>query len=146
MIYRIEMKKFQFPSNGKVYSKLGQAIFTACGNFGFNSLQTGKCIARTGCLQTFWERISKFQFPSNGKVYSKQKGSQILLEGSRFNSLQTGKCIARDPILSPVGPWHRNPKKIHELRWVFFTSNFSPKIAQTRVYTDLYAIFHQKWL
>ena len=36
----------------------------------FNSLQTGKCIARV-LLLGFRIRISLFQFPSNGKVYCK---------------------------------------------------------------------------
>ena len=62
--------RFQFPSNGKVYSKrpLTRHINTLP-KFGFNSLQTGKCIASP--IITNGRRNSQFQFPSNGKVYSK---------------------------------------------------------------------------
>ena len=63
-----------------------------------------------------------------------------------FNSLQTGKPIQRDPILSPVGPWVQKPKNIRELRKAFFLLKFSPKIPQTRVYIERYAIFLQKGL
>ena len=62
---------FQFPSNGKVYSKVKS--YTALGEHNwdcFNSLQTGKCIQRKHCARS---------------VPAKE----------RFNSLQTGKCIQR---------------------------------------------------
>ena len=61
----------------------------------FNSLQTGKCIARFQAL--LWYKVAeKFQFPSNGKVYSKEVTSSSLVSSRNagFNSLQTGKCIA----------------------------------------------------
>ena len=64
----------------------------------------------------------------------------------RFNSLQTGKQIQRAPILSPVGPWLRTPKTIRELRGAIFERNFSPKIPQTHVCIELYAIFWAKRL
>ena len=37
---------FQFPSNGKVCSKTIIATTTLLITLGFNSLQTGKCVAR----------------------------------------------------------------------------------------------------
>ena len=37
---------FQFPSNGKVYSKWLLLVEEVLTNQCFNSLQTGKCIAR----------------------------------------------------------------------------------------------------
>ena len=63
---------FQFPSNGKVYSKI------------FFSLDL--IVLRV-----------MFQFPSNGKVYSKLKRPmpKTMTMTPSFNSLQTGKCIAR---------------------------------------------------
>ena len=89
---------FQFPSNGKVYSKFYN-YKRRCGH--------GR----------------KFQFPSNGKVYSKvtihshrlnyvlflvsipfkresvfkdfKNGKKSFRNRNRFNSLQTGKCIQR---------------------------------------------------
>ena len=137
---------FQFPSNGKVYSKpCGIFVFRKrkkvsipfkresvlqdlqgdmgyCLQDGFNSLQTGKCIAsffrdsslaslssfnslQTGkCIARSRvypfpaeNKVTLFQFPSNGKVYSKRRIHQrrIHRHTSSFNSLQTGKCIAR---------------------------------------------------
>ena len=67
---------------------------------------------------------------------------------SGFDSLQTGKRIPRerDSILIPVGPWLQKLKNIRELCGTFFNANLVPKIAQTRVYTDPYTIFHQKQL
>ena len=64
-------QRFQFPSNGKVYSE-------------WKTLT----------------KISKeemFQFPSNGKVYSEEMGrsQQRRSRNKSFNSLQTGKCIQR---------------------------------------------------
>ena len=66
----IDIQEFQFPSNGKVYSKRRQV----------SDNRYCQC----------W-----FQFPSNGKVYSKSRASRECYEYGqmRFNSLQTGKCI-----------------------------------------------------
>ena len=62
--------RFQFPSNGKVYSKVGiQSVVYDDELLSFNSLQTGKCIARNHSIMLKSVRIG-------------------------FNSLQTGKCIA----------------------------------------------------
>ena len=70
-----EDQKFQFPSNGKVYSKKNvvedkppNAVES------FNSLQTGKCIQRmkSGCVVR-----TAFQFPSNGKVDSAEVTTEI---------------------------------------------------------------------
>ena len=131
---------FQFPSNGKAYPKLIFANETLRG-LRFNSLQTGKHIQSpsgdTGEIRNMW-----FQFPSNGKAYPKLIVSSYAdLAGISFNSLQTGKHIQRDPILRPVGPWLRTPKTIRELRGAIFERNFSPKIPQTHVCIDTYAIF-----
>ena len=96
---RFAFMLFQFPSNGKVYSKVDVV--------GLQRHQAPKV----------------FQFPSNGKVYSKQrvtfwliakwgavsipfKRESVFKDGKRisqtwrsardsFNSLQTGKCIQR---------------------------------------------------
>ena len=86
---------FQFPSNGKVYSK--KTILDHSGRMTvrcFNSLQTGKCIQRGIRKNTKTSKPNKFQFPSNGKVYSKSNLRTIFSTSrSGFNSLQTGKCI-----------------------------------------------------
>ena len=86
---------FQFPSNGKVYSKADTCTRRNT-DTRFNSLQTGKCIQRPCTAQLEYRKDKRFQFPSNGKVYSKE--CRIANCGSldtRFNSLQTGKCIQR---------------------------------------------------
>ena len=59
---------FQFPSNGKVYSKPTYNQHKKGGTYSFNSLQTGKCIQSSKKL-SYRQRILS------------------------FNSLQTGKCI-----------------------------------------------------
>ena len=62
---------FQFPSNGKVYRK-GIAMQASIDRYlGFNSLQTGKCIASETTNIIVAAVIEEFQFPSNGKVYRK---------------------------------------------------------------------------
>ena len=71
MLYNNIGTAFQFPSNGKVYSKLVMDVVEQHYK-SFNSLQTGKCIARVR-----W----------HGKCVERRKS---------FNSLQTGKCIARN--------------------------------------------------
>ena len=67
--------RFQFPSNGKVYCKTGIKSPEAATLCGFNSLQTGKCIASHYITRTGGSPLCPFQFPSNGKVYCKWKGS-----------------------------------------------------------------------
>ena len=110
---------FQFPSNGKVHCKNDHIE-----NFSATTTTVSIPFKRESALQVFKKpnnkgNRSEFQFPSNGKVHCKE------------------------PILSPVGPWVQKPKNIREVRGAFFYRNFSPKIAQTRVYTEPYAIFSQ---
>ena len=62
----------------------------------------------------------KFPFPSNRKVCSKR------------------------PHFNPMGSWLQKPKTKRELRGAFFLPKFCPKIPQTCVYTEPYAIFYQK--
>ena len=83
----------------------------------FDSLQTGKCIASVQKQEQGKNDSIQFRFPSNGKVYSKR------------------------PHFKPSGAVAPEPQKHTRTALVFFTSNLVPKIAQTRVYTDLYAIF-----
>ena len=116
----VARSRFQFPSNGKVYPKLGFVLMIGC-DHSFNSLQTGKCIqskeegSRTrfgfpefqfpsnGKVYPKWDSLRNpdegdvFQFPSNGKVYPKAASAMgtETCECHRFNSLQTGKCIQR---------------------------------------------------
>ena len=112
---------FQFPSNGKVYSKWQQQLLTLSGAR-FNSLQTGKCIqslrnpltpyfpARTvfqfpsngkvyskgDALARTRERIEKFQFPSNGKVYSKiEKAENFANKEAEFQFPSNGKVYSK---------------------------------------------------
>ena len=64
---------FQFPSNGKAYTKLYNLYkrrYTKCVYQSFNSLQTGKHIQSK---RNWDKRLDKmqFQFPSNGKAYTK---------------------------------------------------------------------------
>ena len=86
--------RFQFPSNGKVYSKT---------NWGFEykkSFIVSIPFKRESVFKDNTDLITddvlcEFQFPSNGKVYSKtlQKALVIQFKSMCFNSLQTGKCI-----------------------------------------------------
>ena len=87
---------FQFPSNGKVYSKKRRKSMNLFQeNLGFNSLQTGKCIQSIWhiSLQPRFRRC--FNSLQTGKCiqrrmalgYTKHCGT------TGFNSLQTGKCI-----------------------------------------------------
>ena len=87
--------RFQFPSNGKVYSESPHPKLHILGSpvrfnslqtgkciqrislgmtdeliSGFNSLQTGKCIQRLNRIALYEVGHGEFQFPSNGKVYS----------------------------------------------------------------------------
>ena len=86
--------KFQFPSNGKVYSEVESYGVERRSVNGFNSLQTGKCIQRIG-IKSRHPPMLLFQFPSNGKVYSEMDPATDAALIFGFNSLQTGKCIQR---------------------------------------------------
>ena len=114
----------------------------------FHSLQTGKRIASLflKCIQVC--DFFQFPFPSNGKAHRKccPATHTAMWHAKGFHSLQTGKRIARDPILSPMGPWVQKPKNIRELHGAIFKRDFSPKLPQTRVYTEPYAIFLSKRL
>ena len=68
---------FQFPSNGKVYSKSKQSGIpwvptTDSVSIPFKRESVFKEIASHEIL----EHLKEFQFPSNGKVYSKPGGDQ----------------------------------------------------------------------
>ena len=80
---------FQFPSNGKVYPKVSNWV--RCRRWwrrlSFNSLQTGKCIQRYYLLDSSYFRISEFQFPSNGKVYPKRRRRIFVVEHRRKVSI-----------------------------------------------------------
>ena len=86
---------FQFPSNGKVYCKLELLKWQRITQWKcFNSLQTGKCIARE--IEDVGSELTVgFPFPSNGKVYCKSPNPLKQQKRKSFNSLQTGTCIAR---------------------------------------------------
>ena len=56
------MLKFQFPSNGKVYSKTKNKRKGTLNNKSFNSLQTGKCIARKEVIMTNILRLVSIPF------------------------------------------------------------------------------------
>ena len=86
---------FQFPSNGKVYSKLRRSLSISSDRgkeFQFPS--NGKVYSKGEKDRPAWMWQRLFQFPSNGKVYSKVNDALIdNLTYLSFNSLQTGKCI-----------------------------------------------------
>ena len=67
-----EHQEFQFPSNGKAYTKPSKISKRVCTIYSFNSLQTGKHIQSylRKKSRNFWQG-KKFQFPSNGKAYTK---------------------------------------------------------------------------
>ena len=73
--------RFQFPSNGKAYPKLGEVVsvvdVVAC----FNSLQTGKRIQSVSCNLGSLRKHKMFQFPSNGKAYPKGETLVQMREG-----------------------------------------------------------------
>ena len=112
---------FPFPSNGKADPKLVPDV-SGGATKSFHSLQTGKRIQNDLIAFDEIATFTEFPFPSNGKADPK------------------------DPILSPVGPWLQKPENIRELRWAIFYRNLSPKIPQTRVYIERYAIFFPKRL
>ena len=86
---------FQFPSNGKVYSKEVN-LEGNTGLSGFNSLQTGKCIAsRASETSSFTITIFRFNSLQTGKCIARTLAALTAIFALSFNSLQTGKCIAR---------------------------------------------------
>ena len=89
-----KMVPFQFPSNGKVYSKY----------YGNRRIEPGlvyvsipfkrESVFKEDERKAEYLKAKEFQFPSNGKVYSKTKrGESMASPKFSFNSLQTGKCI-----------------------------------------------------
>ncbi len=95
--------KFQFPSNGKAYTKVWREIHKEIKKPQcFNSLQTGKHIQ--SLERNIATEAEEFQFPSNGKAYTKHLLTfRMVLRGNGcFNSLQTGKHIQSDILCVPV--------------------------------------------
>ena len=93
--FETRQRLFQFPSNGKGYRKPTGIQVQIVGRMSFNSLQTGKGIARRSscCSNSTRSRVS---IP-----FKRERGSQVFSIGSHytksvtsFNSLQTGKGIA----------------------------------------------------
>ena len=133
---------FQFPSNGKADRKCSEAschMESARVSIPFKRESGSQGVFfPQGCDEIY--RVSiPFKRESGSQDHHVPLHRQALLPG--FNSLQTGKRIARDPILSPVGPWLQKPKNIRELRGAIFERNLVPKIPQTHVCIDPYAIF-----
>ena len=88
---------FQFPSNGKVYSKWNNSPPGTRTAYPFQFPSNGKVYSKHFQKIEKSEKILvvEFQFPSNGKVYSKYSRHLIFsMDTYSFNSLQTGKCIA----------------------------------------------------
>ena len=115
--------EFQFPSNGKVYCKNGSPVALGPNGTGFNSLQTGKCIASFGEVVSAAdgeEEVSipfkresvlqeptnqpttvgalKFQFPSNGKVYCKTELQNHFGSPALFPFPSNGKVYCKFPL------------------------------------------------
>ena len=87
--------EFQFPSNGKVYCKFRMDERTRLARKRFNSLQTGKCIARTlDDVKEEWHKDICFNSLQTGKCIASRADKAMLRDELSFNSLQTGKCIA----------------------------------------------------
>ena len=87
--------KFQFPSNGKVYSKGCIVVNYNPGPNSFNSLQTGKCIQSTIYVYACPKGRHRVSIPFKRESVFKamlQKSTSSWSKTS-FNSLQTGKCI-----------------------------------------------------
>ena len=95
--------RFQFPSNGKVYTKVFLFLVFVFAAPPFQFPSNGKVYPKL-----YSEHInvlySKFQFPSNGKVYPKKAAMElvVVLNPTGFNSLQTGRCIQRPHFECPI--------------------------------------------
>ena len=78
------MKRFQFPSNGKVVPNVFMDIqMASLEDLRFNSLQTGKQFRTKDKKEYKNETGYRFQFPSNGKVvpngnYNFQRLGQVV--------------------------------------------------------------------
>ena len=163
--------RFDSLQTGKRIASVKKASVVSLISLGFDSLQTGKRIARMSqtnggqrevsvsipfkresVLQDYQNitqrrcRVVSIPFKRESVLQVPDWNTTRPTKKSSFDSLQTGKRIASAPILSPVGPWLRKPKNIRELRQAISKPNFTPKIPQTRVYTEPYAIFHLKRL
>ena len=89
------MVKFQFPSNGKVYSKPTSSRKRLSSTRPFQFPSNGKVYSKKTAYTMHSDLEERFQFPSNGKVYSKVAAKKTVpaTAAAGFNSLQTGKCI-----------------------------------------------------
>ena len=100
--------RFQFPSNGKVYSKAKIAEMMAGEKSSFNSLQTGKCIQSVDTNAPSYRHLAPFQFPSNGKVYSKSpyfKPSGVVApEAPKYTRTARGIFLAKFQPQNPANP------------------------------------------
>ena len=113
-----KVAEFQFPSNGKVYSKVGNLIVDAESYIDVSIPFKRESVFKGEKNPLRLRSFLTFQFPSNGKVYSKCNTCYVqrnhisvsipfkresVFKGALgeiksdsdigFNSLQTGKCI-----------------------------------------------------
>ena len=89
--------KFQFPSNGKVYSERPRLQRPLLEQKSFNSLQTGKCI-QSSDAHPYANLIAGVSIPFKRESVFRgisDAGGRMSSNSSSFNSLQTGKCIQR---------------------------------------------------
>ena len=97
-IFHVEQDalKFQFPSNGKAYSKHYDEWLGTIDAKNVSIPFKRESVFKGADPNAVNER-NKFQFPSNGKAYSKFFPWHVRIEKIRrcFNSLQTGKRIQR---------------------------------------------------
>ena len=95
--------EFQFPSNGKVYTKPYLALPIAVVLIGFNSLQTGRYIQRSRKDNEATTQARKFQFPSNGKVYTKKTTTRevSIAAPGKFQFPSNGKVYTKWKTLNP---------------------------------------------
>ena len=87
--------RFQFPSNGKAYTKPQQAAPSSV-ETEFQFPSNGKAYTKFN-QNDLKKKTKEFQFPSNGKAYPKTLliFKSDPLRNLSFNSLQTGKHIQR---------------------------------------------------
>ena len=107
-LLREEHTKFQFPSNGKVYSEISSGI-RRYHPYGVSIPFKRESVFRESIVKSLSDE-SEFQFPSNGKVYSEIGYSLLKGTLSLFQFPSNGKVYSEN--LMPENALTRSPVSI----------------------------------
>ena len=140
---------FRFPSNGNADTKEAkEAVMTTFLNILFPFPSNGNADTKRAARMPAPLTPHRFPFPSNGNAGSKRESEASeaypFAFDSEFPSNGNAGSKRERPHFKPNGAVPTQAQKHTRTAHGIFSSKFYPKITQTHVYTEPYAIFYQK--